>query len=490
MLAELSAMGTLLTVNLLFASVALAVGFAAGVWFFGSTDTANRNATDSNRSKEIELKRVAERAVMASQRIQDLAKGMVSDVGVHASKVEAITADLQTVSDDDPDSSVDVFAAISKIVEANSQLQQRLATAEQQIEAQAAELQSYETEARTDSLTGLANRRAFDDEIQRRFNEWERRRTPFTLLILDIDHFKRFNDTHGHQAGDELLRKVGHVLAKAARQMDVPCRYGGEEFAVVLASSNIQEARIAAERFRKAIECSVIKFEGNQLSVTASFGVAQVGDQDDTMRLIRRADEALYKAKEAGRNCSYWHDFDQCLPVIAGPTAGTEVADAPNGSSRSLIDGLATRSVFLDVLHRRVTESHRFGIPLSLMHLRVSDYRGIQREYGKSIGRLTLESVAGFTQETLREMDMLAQLDEGEFVALLPGSTLSEAGQIARRLQNTAANCVIPLKDQKVQLRISHGIAQLQPNETALAVLTRASHEDEAADADRPLASV
>ena len=90
--------------------------------------------------------------------------------------------------------------------------------------------------------------------MQRRFAEWQRRQTPFTLMILDIDHFKKFNDSHGHPAGDEVLRNVGKVLVKTARQMDLPCRYGGEEFAAILPSTDIQEARVAAERFRKAIE--------------------------------------------------------------------------------------------------------------------------------------------------------------------------------------------------------------------------------------------
>ena len=101
-----------------------------------------------------------------------------------------------------------VFATIGRMIDANNELQTRLAQAEKQIAAQAADLRSYETEARTDSLTNLANRRAFDDEMQRRFAEWQRRQTPFTLMILDIDHFKQFNDSHGHPAGDEVLRNV------------------------------------------------------------------------------------------------------------------------------------------------------------------------------------------------------------------------------------------------------------------------------------------
>ena len=230
------------------------------------------------------------------------------------------TTELQAIADESPSEEADaVFATIGRMIDANNELQKRLALAEKQIAAQAADLRSYETEARTDSLTDLANRRAFDDEMQRRFAEWQRRRTPFTLMILDIDHFKQFNDSHGHPAGDEVLRNVGKVLVKTARQMDLPCRYGGEEFAVILPV----DRHPGSPRRRRAISQGdrigrVVKFEGKSLSVTASIGVACVGDgDDDPARLIRRADEALYKSKEAGRNCGHWHDGTQCLPVVS-----------------------------------------------------------------------------------------------------------------------------------------------------------------------------
>jgi diguanylate cyclase len=488
MLADIASMSTLLTLNLLFAGAALAVGFGIGIWFFGfDASSSEKESKDSRR--DAELQRAAERAMMASQRIQDLAKNMVCDVDAHAVKVEEINTELQAIAEDTPHEESDaVFATIGRMIDANTELQNRLAQAEQQIAAQAADLRSYETEARTDSLTNLANRRAFDDEMARRFAEWQRRQSPFTLMILDIDHFKRFNDSHGHPAGDEVLRNVGKVLVKTARQMDLPCRYGGEEFAVILPATESQEARVAAERFRKAIESTVVKFEGEKFSVTTSVGVASVGENDDEpVRLIRRADEALYKSKEAGRNCGHWHNGVECLPVVS--TLATVVPQADGTNGVKIIDCVATRSTFVDVLHRRVNESHRFGIPLSVMHLQVDNYESVRQKYGKSVAHLMLDSVALFTQSALREMDLLARLDDGEFIVLLPGSTLSEANQVAKRLQTAATNSVFPLQEEKTQLRVTHGIAELRPNETAAILMARAKAVVESEEAQQDLVS-
>ncbi len=488
MLAEIASLSTLLTLNLLFAAAALIVGFGLGVWLFGLGTSSSKNDAESKR-QDSELQRAAERAMMASQRIQDLAKNMVCDVDEHAVKVEGINTELLAIAEETTHEESDaVFHTIGRMIDANNELQTRLAQAEKQIAAQAADLRSYETEARTDSLTNLANRRAFDDEMARRFAEWQRRHTPFTLMILDIDHFKQFNDSHGHPAGDEVLRNVGKVLVKTARQMDLPCRYGGEEFAAILPSTEIQEARVAAERFRKAIESAVVKFEGQSLSITASVGVASVGATDDEpTRLIRRADEALYKSKEAGRNCGHWHNGTECLPVVSTLPMSVPQADGANGVK--MIDCVATKSTFVDVLHRRVNESHRFGIPLSIMHLQIDDYPAIRQQYGKSVAHLTLDSVALFTQSALREMDLLARLDDGEFIVLLPGSTLSEANQIAKRLQTAATNCVFPLQNEKTQLRVTHGIAELRPNETAAILMARAKAMVETEGAQKTLIS-
>lgn len=473
MFAEIVSLSTLITLNVLFACLALVIGFGLGAWLFGAA-SAKPDEAASSQDRDSELQRAAERAMMASQRIQDLAKNMASDVDAHAVKVDEINTELQHIAEENPSEEAEaVFATIGRMIDANNDLQKRLIQAEKQIAAQAADLRSYETEARTDSLTSLANRRAFDDEMQRRFAEWQRRRTPFTLIILDIDHFKKFNDSHGHPAGDEVLRRVGSVLEKTARQMDMPCRYGGEEFAVILPSTDRREACVAAERFRKAIEAAVVKFERNSFSVTASIGVSCVATADDEpARLLRRADEALYKSKEAGRNCGHWHNGTDCLPVTQEPAQVVLPADAKEGAK--LIDCVATRSTFIDVLGRRVSESQRFGLPLSVMHMQVDDYPQIRHQYGKSMGHLMLDSVALFTQSALREMDLLARLEDGEFIILMPGSTTAEANQVAKRLQASAASCMFPLQDSKSQLRVSLGVAELRPNETAEILMARA----------------
>ncbi|HEY4308898.1 MAG TPA: diguanylate cyclase [Pirellulales bacterium] len=486
---DFSSIGVLLTINLLFASFALAIGFAAGVWFFGGNKSQSEPDDKSERESHDHRQQATDRAMMASHRIQDLAKGVLSDVGVHTSNVEAITDDLRAIvqeTNTGPD--VAVFMTIGRIVEANNQIKERLASAEKQIEAQASELRDFESEARTDSLTGLANRRAFDDELKRRYAEWQRRKSPFTLLMLDIDHFKQFNDSHGHQAGDEVLRNAGKVLVKISRQMDLPCRYGGEEFAVVLPATDIHEARIAAERFRKAIEATAVKFEGKKLTVTASIGVAQIGEHDDPARLLRRADDALYKSKEAGRNCGHWHDGKMCLPIgaDAAPSNAELAPKSEAAGGNGLVDRLPSKEVFVDTLQRRVTESQRFGIPLTVMHLRIDDYATIKRTYGKSIAQLMLDSVAQFTGSVLREMDLLARLDEGEFGVMLPGSTEAEAALVAQRLHAAMAQSTLPIRDSQVQLRACPGIAQLQTKESADQLMARAARAGSSVVASQP----
>jgi len=257
--------------------------------------------------------------------------------------------------------------------------------------------------------------------------------------------------------------------------MDVPCRYGGEEFAIILSATRIQEARVAAERFRKAIESSITTFDGKRLSITSSIGVAQVNPGDDPILLIRRADDALYKSKEAGRNCGHWHDGQQCLPVVAeaAPPATITPKKATDGDDQA-VNSLPSGIDFGDVLQRRVVESHRFGLPLSILYLSIDDYPTIAQDYGKSTAQMAINSVATFFNSALREMDLLARLEDGEFVAMLPGSTQAEATQVAKRMQTAMANCTVPLSDQQARLNFSHGIAQLKPNETAPLLMARA----------------
>jgi diguanylate cyclase (GGDEF)-like protein len=159
------------------------------------------------------------------------------------------------------------------------------------------------SQATTDSLTGLANRWTFDEELALEWRRAERVGDPLALILLDIDDFKAINDGHGHQAGDDVLRKVGEVLAASVRQVDLAARYGGEEFAIVVPETDLEGAIDLAERLRKALASELIELQdGTRLSVTASFGAAVKGDLPGGEKLVAVADDALYEAKRAGKN--------------------------------------------------------------------------------------------------------------------------------------------------------------------------------------------
>ena len=157
--------------------------------------------------------------------------------------------------------------------------------------------------ARTDQLTGLANRRHFDEQLARALTETDRYGNTVSLIIADIDFFKIVNDTHGHEAGDAVLRAVAGIFREKVRTVDVCARYGGEELAVLLPQTTLTGACELAERLRQTIETRVIGFNGKAIPVTASFGVASFPESAVSREeLFPAADKALYKAKAEGRN--------------------------------------------------------------------------------------------------------------------------------------------------------------------------------------------
>ena len=159
-------------------------------------------------------------------------------------------------------------------------------------------LEQVQKMAETDALTGVANRRIFEETLQKELARSERNGEQLTLLMVDVDHFKSFNDTHGHQEGDNVLKGVAAALKEASREFDVVARYGGEEFAVVIPSCSTKESLVVAERLRRSIS-SV----NAAAPVTASGGVATFPTHATDMgSLIKAADEALYESKRAGRD--------------------------------------------------------------------------------------------------------------------------------------------------------------------------------------------
>jgi len=189
--------------------------------------------------------------------------------------------------------------------QASAELETRVAKAEGEVRRLEARVVAAEREASTDSLTGLGNRRRFDRALADAVARSEATGEGFGLLLADVDHFKRINDAHGHELGDEVLRAVAGAISRAARRSDVVARYGGEEFAVLLPGAGHEVVRAAGERIRKAVEGRelVVRDGGRSLgTVTLSVGCAVRSPGEPADSLVRRADEALYAAKRGGRN--------------------------------------------------------------------------------------------------------------------------------------------------------------------------------------------
>jgi two-component system, cell cycle response regulator len=169
--------------------------------------------------------------------------------------------------------------------------------------------------AHIDPLTGLPNRRALMERLQSEWARFQRYRGKLSLIMADIDHFKQVNDTYGHHIGDKMLQEAAQIIAKQCRKNDFPCRYGGEEFVVICPDEPGVGAACLAERCRQEVAKVRIVAQDKSVQITASFGVADASDLPTQESLLKLADDALYQAKNAGRNTV------QCSDIPAGQNA-------------------------------------------------------------------------------------------------------------------------------------------------------------------------
>jgi diguanylate cyclase len=199
----------------------------------------------------------------------------------------------------------EVILDTRKMEESNTALKQRYEKARQEANELRKRLEQSEREATRDVLTGLYNRKYLDKTIQTLFGQYKEESVPFSIIIMDIDHFKKVNDTHGHKVGDSVLGLIGKIIKESVKGRDVPARYGGEEFIVLLPATKLEDACKLAESIRKQISSKSLKVIMTQKKigiVTISCGVGQVRDNDTIDRLVERTDQALYHAKESGRD--------------------------------------------------------------------------------------------------------------------------------------------------------------------------------------------
>lgn len=159
-----------------------------------------------------------------------------------------------------------------------------------------------------DSLTGLYNRRYLEATIMRELHQASRNEQSLSVMMMDIDCFKSFNDTWGHDAGDAVLRAIGNFLQENVRNSDIPCRYGGEELVIIMPNTSIENTKIRADEIRQGIKQLKVHIEGKELtSISVSVGISSFPRHGTTYeQLFRLADEALYKAKQNGRDCVFY----------------------------------------------------------------------------------------------------------------------------------------------------------------------------------------
>ncbi len=465
-----------LCVNVLFAGAALSLGFFAGAWFLGG-----RRREPDGDDGDAERRALERQLTLAkSERLRELAIGVVSEIGEHTTRVRVITANLQALDLNDFEATgAGLVAAMAEIIAANNNLQQQLSVAEAQIKAQAEEIRDFEIESRTDSLTGLANRRAFDDELARRFSEWQRKGTQFSLLIMDLDHYKQFNDNFGHQTGDEVLRRVGKQLQLTCRGMDLPCRYGGEEFAVVMPATAGIETETSAERLRQVIEEMDLCIDGKKLNITCSIGVAEVIRSDDMASIVKRADAALYRSKRAGRNCGHLHNGIECVPLLGPSSAKPRVPQPPTSHppATQSLDNLSNRTRFIEDLRRRIAECQRSNSPLAVMTVKIGAGEEIKQSRGPAAFNLTLDQIAHCLMSTFRKSDHVARLNEQTFVVLMPGTRGSDLHFVGERVERALDGLALADVDGPENLRVALGISTLQPVDTAESLIRRAEVE-------------
>ncbi len=196
-------------------------------------------------------------------------------------------------------------SATTEMSKQNNNLSHKLAQSSQEMEKLRTSLRQARAEALTDALTGIANRKLFDETLRLRKEEADSENTELSLVLCDIDHFKSFNDTWGHQTGDQVIRFVASALAKFALPDHLVARYGGEEFAVIMPRTSLKEAGRIADQIRSAIEAKrLVRRSTNETigAVTVSFGAAAYVVGETVGQIITRADECLYVSKRNGRN--------------------------------------------------------------------------------------------------------------------------------------------------------------------------------------------
>ena len=367
-------------------------------------------------------------------------------------------------------------------------LQERLKGTNALVDQQMEKLRNCELNCRTDALTELTTRRVFDEELLRRFHEFQRTGGPFVLIVLEVDLFSRFRNVHGQPAADAVLRGIASILRQKMRNMDLVARYGDEQFAIILPATTAQGAYPVAERTRRAIEQGTFRQGETQLAATASLGVAECLPTENLLCLVRRVEEALRQAQLGGRNATCCHGdtkIQRACDATGSPAsrqvlAGTGPQSAPHqtadrepslvpanrhGKFSASLTQLSAQTGDATLLRwyieKRMGEWKRTEAPFSVIMWQLDK----QSELASMYGRHTCELMARIALRTItasvRDMDVASQCDSNTYALLLPLTSLESAREVSERVLKSLRECRFPVGKAHVPCTLSIGVVEV-----------------------------
>jgi diguanylate cyclase len=282
-----------------------------GVWSLTSVGVGlisgfliGRLYTLGNEPRKIKKNREATMSALVE--VMNSTHQLNEDVDVHNVSLQTAKKELENIETDTPFESLQTTLAdnIVRVVSSNRRLENDLLLSRFKLENQAQEIDRTRLEARTDALCSVGNRKAVDENLQFRLSRYVNKGNSFGLMLIDIDHFKRINDTFGHKAGDEVLRSIALALQECVRPKDFVGRLGGDEFVLIIEELTEDTTELVGKRIRAAIELYDFSINslGQSTVVTMSMGLSVIAPGDTVASLYERADRALYKSKQLGRN--------------------------------------------------------------------------------------------------------------------------------------------------------------------------------------------
>jgi diguanylate cyclase (GGDEF)-like protein len=427
-------------------------------------------------------------------------------MSVSAGKQKTFVVDSVPVRDPGGKSSgvMITFDDITRLEEKNDQLESMLGMLKKSRDEIRRQNEVLQELATRDSLTNCLNRRSFFEKYNTVFRAAQRDHHKLACIMTDIDLFKTINDRHGHTTGDEVIKQVAETLSRSLRSTDSVCRYGGEEFCVILPGMDLAQAKTMAERARLSIEkIDIIDDADNTpVTITSSFGISSNEHQPASLsELIDRADKALYQSKHTGRNrVAVWdmeesgaqpdvgpgnnthsHDTDSCEDTAAC----NNTTDPVVTRGRDSLTGLPNRYEFHNSIARAVQSCRNTGQHASIMMIDLDMFKRINSTHGYAVGDELLRVVSGRLTDVLRNTDTVARLKDAsgvtsiyrlggdEFGILLTGLDCTDfTGQIVNRVIESISG-QIDIQGNEFHLSCSVGVSLFPDHGTSAEALVK-----------------